>query len=134
MTRVPTEHIAGGAVAAALLLTVSASAHAASASITYGYDELGRVTTALYDNGTCIVYTYDAVGNRTSQTNSTAAGPQTPIWGTGSWGCFQWAAEDFDRRLGMGSFGLAALAPEVLATRSSLFAIRNEPTRRGTGE
>ncbi|WP_332772048.1 hypothetical protein [Phenylobacterium sp.] len=76
-----------------LLLTagVAPAAHAASASITYGYDALGRIGAAYYDNGTCIAFSYDAVGNRTAQSNTTAGAPGTSTWGGGSWGCFQWA-------------------------------------------
>jgi hypothetical protein len=62
----------------------------ASASVTYGYDPLGRVNTALYDNGVCVVYAYDMNGNRTSQTNTSGGAPETATWGTGSWGCFYW--------------------------------------------
>jgi uncharacterized protein RhaS with RHS repeats len=54
-------------------------------SVAYTYDALGRVTTASYDTGVCIVYKYDANGNRLSETiNVTAAGA------TGVWGCFNW--------------------------------------------
>jgi YD repeat-containing protein len=75
-----------------LALTVAASANAATASVSYTYDQLGRVATALYDNGTCIAYSYDASGNRTAQTNTTAGAPETPSWGSGVWGCFSWTA------------------------------------------
>jgi YD repeat-containing protein len=51
---------------------------------------LGRLTNALYDNGTCVSYQYDPSGNRTSQ-NITASGPaNSPNWGAGVWGCFRW--------------------------------------------
>jgi YD repeat-containing protein len=54
-------------------------------SVAYTYDALGRVTTASYDTGVCIVYKYDANGNRLSEIiNVTAAGA------TGVWGCFNW--------------------------------------------
>ena len=87
---------------------------AAEANVSYGYDPLGRVTTALYDNGLCIVFAYDANGNRTSQTNygapqtppplwgsptswgnfSWSSAPQWPVWGSGgAWGCFKWKAQ-----------------------------------------
>ncbi len=33
----------------------------------YTYDNLGRFVQVVYDNGATIVYTYDAVGNRTVQ-------------------------------------------------------------------
>jgi YD repeat-containing protein len=60
------------------------------ASASYVYDQLGRLTNALYDNGTCVSYQYDPSGNRTSQ-NITASGPaNSPNWGAGVWGCFRW--------------------------------------------
>lgn len=68
----------------------SESAAAASASTQYTYDLLGRVTTALYDNGVCVVYSYDASGNRTSQTNISGNGAPPLTWGTGVWGCVPW--------------------------------------------
>jgi YD repeat-containing protein len=63
----------------------------ADADVSYGYDRLGRITTALYDNGLCIVYTYDANGNRTSQLN-VAPPPQSPapLWGAPNWNSFDW--------------------------------------------
>ena len=61
-----------------------------SASAAYVYDQLGRLTNALYDNGTCVSYRYDPNGNRTSQ-GITASGPtSSPNWGSGVWGCFHW--------------------------------------------
>jgi YD repeat-containing protein len=77
---------------AALLLTLTGvmSADGATGSISYTYDMLGRVTTALYDNGACIAYAYDANGNRTSVTITVSGSPVSPVWGTGVWGCFSW--------------------------------------------
>lgn len=66
---------------------------AVDASGSYGYDAVGRLATALYDNGTCIAYSYDAAGNRTAQTISASGAPQTPNWGTGTWGCFNWTVQ-----------------------------------------
>jgi YD repeat-containing protein len=61
--------------------------YAANGSVAYTYDALGRVTTASYDTGVCIIYTYDPNGNRLSETiNVTSAGT------TGVWGCFNWNA------------------------------------------
>jgi YD repeat-containing protein len=58
---------------------------ATNGSVAYTYDALGRVTTASYDTGVCILYSYDPNGNRLSETiNVTAAGT------TGVWGCFNW--------------------------------------------
>jgi len=73
--------------AAALMLSVVVIPDASGAGVTYTYDTLGRVTTALYDNGMCVAYSYDANGNRTTQTNAT---PGAPAWGSGMWGCFSW--------------------------------------------
>ena|ERR1700720_623186 len=44
-----------------------APAHAANGSVAYTYDALGRVSTASYDTGVIVLYTYDANGNRTQQ-------------------------------------------------------------------
>lgn len=66
-----------------LLLPFEAGAAVAS----YTYDLTGRVTTAFYDNGLCLAYSYDVVGNRLSVTNVTS---NPPTWGTGKWGCFFW--------------------------------------------
>lgn len=66
-------------------------ASAANGSVAYTYDALGRVTTASYDTGVCIVYTYDPNGNRTSETVNLGT-VTTPTWGTAVWGCFNWTA------------------------------------------
>lgn len=38
----------------------------------------------------CIVYSYEANGNRLSQAITASGGGLTPTWGTGTWGCFKW--------------------------------------------
>jgi YD repeat-containing protein len=53
-------------------LLIAPAAKAASAA--YTYDALGRVIQVVYDNGTKIVYVYDAAGNRTVQTVTCGAG------------------------------------------------------------
>jgi YD repeat-containing protein len=63
------------------------------ASGSYSYDLLGRLTTALYDNGTCVAYAYDANGNRTSQSVTLSGAPTSPVWGSGVWGCFSWTSQ-----------------------------------------
>lgn len=74
-------------LAIGLSLTAVHPGQAANGSVAYTYDSLGRVTTASYDTGVCIIYTYDANGNRLSETiNVTASGS------TGVWGCFNWNA------------------------------------------
>jgi YD repeat-containing protein len=42
--------------------------------VTYSYDTLGRLSTAVYDNGKQITYNYDPAGNRT-QVATANAGP-----------------------------------------------------------
>jgi YD repeat-containing protein len=49
--------------ALALMLSPVA-AHATPGSVSYVYDDLGRLVELVYDDGTTITYTYDAVGNR----------------------------------------------------------------------
>jgi YD repeat-containing protein len=75
---------------ASLFISMSTSrAAAANGSVAYTYDALGRVVTASYDTGVCVIYSYDANGNRLSQTINVGTGG-TPTWGTGTWGCFNW--------------------------------------------
>jgi hypothetical protein len=64
-------------------------------SVTYTYDATGRLGTAWYDNGTCIAYTYDPSGNRTSQTNANVTGASA--WGSAPWGCFDWTGSQGQR-------------------------------------
>lgn len=59
---------------------------AANGSVVYTYDPLGRLTTASYDTGVCVIYSYDANGNRLSQIVRVGSG----TGGTGYWGCFNW--------------------------------------------
>ncbi|MBF0562950.1 MAG: RHS repeat protein [Alphaproteobacteria bacterium] len=60
----------------------SPAAVAANGAVLYTYDALGRVTVATYDTGVCVNYSYDANGNRTSQSVSLI----------GTWGCFLWGS------------------------------------------
>jgi YD repeat-containing protein len=72
-----------------ILLVVAGATpgEAANGAVVYTYDALGRLTTASYDTGVCITYSYDANGNRLSERILvTAAGS------TGVWGCFNWNA------------------------------------------
>lgn len=50
-----------------LMLFVAPDCRAANGSVSYTYDALGRVTTASYDTGIIVIYSYDANGNRTQQ-------------------------------------------------------------------
>lgn len=59
------------------------------ASVTYTYDNLGRLATAAYDSGVTITYAYDINGNRMVQaitTNGSAGVWGTLVWGSGTWG------------------------------------------------
>jgi YD repeat-containing protein len=78
--------LVSAALAAALGFSVP---DASGAGGSYTYDLPGRVATALYDNGICVAYGYDAAGNRTAQTNASAG---SPAWGSGAWGCFSWTS------------------------------------------
>ena len=83
-------------LAVALVLPpTSKVADAANGGVVYTYDALGRVTSASYDTGVIIIYTYDANGNRLSQvinvntttiTWTATASPCTAnCWGAGLW-------------------------------------------------
>lgn len=51
-----------GVVAVAVVL--GSLAPAAAWAVSYEYDALGRITKVTYDDGSYVVYTYDAAGNR----------------------------------------------------------------------
>lgn len=53
-------------------LMATASLQAATGSAAYTYDSLGRLTQVTYDNGTTIVFSYDAVGNRANRVTTIA--------------------------------------------------------------
>ncbi|MDR3468687.1 MAG: RHS repeat protein [Xanthobacteraceae bacterium] len=79
--------VLGACVLAALVVLASGLVRAANGSVAYSYDALGRITSASYDTGVCVIYSYDANGNRLSETvNVTATGS------IGVWGCFNWNA------------------------------------------
>jgi hypothetical protein len=86
---------AGTCLALAILVSLTiSSATQADSSVSYGYDQLGRVTSAAYDNGLCVVYTYDANGNRTAQSYSMSSASASQNWGSGVWGCYlKWTAQ-----------------------------------------
>jgi len=51
-----------------LLMLALATTAVRADSVTYTYDDAGRLTSATYANGTVITYTYDAAGNLTART------------------------------------------------------------------
>ncbi len=48
-----------------LVVVLVKVAHGASATLTYGYDDLGRLISVDYGGGKSAAYTYDAAGNMT---------------------------------------------------------------------
>jgi YD repeat-containing protein len=88
--RIGTRSVAG-IFGVGLLATVGVwKAFAANGSVAYTYDPLGRVTTASYDTGVCVIYSYDANGNRTSQTVLVIGSSTTGVWGCFNWGQKNW--------------------------------------------
>jgi YD repeat-containing protein len=74
-----------------ILILISEGCPVAEATINYSYDRLGRLTSAAYENGVCLTYSYDANGNRTVISSIIApVGP--PTWGAAPFGCFNWTA------------------------------------------
>ncbi len=53
-----------------VLLMIMSSALSFADTITYTYDDLNRLTTMDYGNGTTTTYTYDAAGNRLTMTTT----------------------------------------------------------------
>jgi YD repeat-containing protein len=80
------------AALALLLMAVppGGAATAATGSVTYTYDALGRLTSALYDTGVCLAYTYDANGNRLSETVLVTGSSSTGVWGCFNWNGAKW--------------------------------------------
>jgi YD repeat-containing protein len=71
--------------AAAAAIGAFGLAYATNGSVAYSYDALGRVTTASYDTGVCVIYAYDPNGNRTAETINVTTGGAIGVWG-----CFNW--------------------------------------------
>ena len=95
----------------ALAVVACHSSQAAkAASMHFGYDPAGRLVTGMLGTS-CVLYGYDANGNRTSQQKKTlpasvsvwgdatwggenwATGALVPVWGSASWGCVPWTPE-----------------------------------------
>ena len=70
---------------AVFLIAIQTSLQAANGSVVLTYDALGRITTASYDTGVFINYTYDSNGNRLAQT--TNVNTSTLSWCSSSGSC-----------------------------------------------
>ena len=81
------------------------------ASVTYEYDTVGRIKTALYDDNSCIVYSYDLTGNLVSQTNYLPPQATLPIWGSVTWGNYTWSSSAQNAVWGSGIWGCASWSP-----------------------
>ncbi len=57
-----------GTFALPFTIWLAAPGIAYTGAATYAYDALGRVVSVVYDTGVIVYYTYDANGNRLSQT------------------------------------------------------------------
>lgn len=70
----------------------SGTALGANGSVVYTYDALGRLSTASYDTGVCIAYTYDANGNRLSEKILVTTTSSTGVWGCFNWNSAKWGS------------------------------------------
>lgn len=66
------------AAAISVFFTLIPPVAASAGSVSYGYDNLGRLTNAAYSNGVVITYTYDAAGNRINVSTSGGAALAMP--------------------------------------------------------
>ncbi len=73
-------------VSTVIVLAITLRPQEAHASSSYVYDQVGRLTTVLYDNGVGVQFSYDAAGNQTSS-NVVTCGTAPMTWGSGLWGC-----------------------------------------------
>jgi YD repeat-containing protein len=68
-------------MALAVIAGALAPPAALAGSVTYTYDEQGRVTSAAYTDGTYVCYAYDTAGNRTWYASQTTSCSSTPTAG-----------------------------------------------------
>lgn len=66
-----------------------ATAAEANPLVLMGGSLSASLTMLIQAGNLCVLYTYDANGNRLTQTNSSISAGTT-TWGSGSYGCFMW--------------------------------------------
>lgn len=70
----------------------------------YSYDHDGRLSTGLVGGTSCLIYAYDANGNRSSSAVvDTVSSPSA--WGQANWGSFNWSAGSVNPSWGSGNWG-----------------------------
>src|SRR5689334_17298647 len=65
-------------LASTAFCAAASPAVAGNGSVTFTYDAVGRVTSAVYDTGVTLQYSYDAAGNRTQQVLVVGTSPGAP--------------------------------------------------------
>jgi hypothetical protein len=78
----------GLCIAGLISMFASSAASAANGSVAYTYNSLGRLTTASYDTGVCLVHTYDAgwsPANRDRKRRLRWASMAMLHWGAANW-------------------------------------------------
>ena len=78
------------ATVAVLGLLATNAALSANGGVVYTYDALGRLISASYDTGVCILYSYDANGNRLSEKILVTSSSSTGVWGCFNWNNAKW--------------------------------------------
>lgn len=79
-------------VLALMTMATSDTLLAANGSVVYTYDALGRLISASYDTGVCIVYSYDPNGNRLSERILVTSSSSTGVWGCFNWNNARWGS------------------------------------------
>lgn len=73
-----------------------------SAADQYGYDALGRISSVRYEDGLCVIYSYDRNGNIIRQIANAAPLETSMLWGSDNWTNFAWSSAFHWTALGEG--------------------------------